>query len=161
MSAKLIVVVLCAAIGTATGYMIMRSYRRNFEYLDGLCEVVNELKRNIAYRRDGTCGVLRGMTFKCSLLGKNVGEYVEFATGKQEKPNISRGFLPADIHASACEFFAGLGGGDGGSQLDVLNMYADKFGAMRSAAETKSTKYGGVAVKLGFLVGLGIGILVL
>lgn len=161
MSVKIVIVALCAAIGTATGYLIMRSYKRNFEYLDGLTAAVNELKRNIAYRRDGTCGVLRGMTFKSALLCKNVAEYVEFAGGKREKPEISRGALPADIHAAACEFFAALAAGDGGAQTSTLDMYAEKFGAMRTVASEKCAKQGGVAVKLGFLVGLGIGILVL
>ena len=161
MSVKIFIVFLCAAIGVATGYAVMRSYRRNYEYLDGVCAIIGELKRNIAYRRDGAVSVLRAVDIKSRQLEKNVGEYIAFAGSKADKPEISRGLLPAEVHSRTSELFASIGRSDGQSQLDELDMFAERFSALRGVAENKYKKLGGVAVKLGFLIGLGVGILTL
>ena len=161
MSLKIFIVFLCAAIGVATGYAVMRSYKRNYEYLDGVCALIAELKRNIAYRRDGAVSVLRAMEIKSRQLEKNVGEYVAFAGGKADKPDISRGILSAEVYERTREFFASIGRSDGQSQINELDMFGERFIGLRDAAETKYKKLGGVAVKLGFLIGLGVGILAL
>lgn len=161
MSAKIIVIFICAAVGTAAGYIIMRSYKRNFVYLDGVCKLIGELKRNIAYRKDSAATVLSGMTTDSALLKKNIDEYVAFTAGKDEKPNISRGFLAADAYGRVCELFSSIGRSDGSSQIDQLDMFGETFGNFRSIAEQKCKKYGAIAVKLGFLFGLGVGVLTL
>ena len=58
MSVKLLIICICAAVGTLAGFLIMQSYRRSYRYLDGICSLINELKRNIAYRRDSVASIL-------------------------------------------------------------------------------------------------------
>ena len=57
MSVKILIVFICTAVGTAAGYFVMCIYKRNFDYLDGVCKLLNELKRNISYRRDAAASV--------------------------------------------------------------------------------------------------------
>lgn len=161
MSLKILIVFICAAIGTAAGFYVMKSYRRKYEYLSGICALVGELKRNIAYRRDGAASIVGGMTVDSAHLKKNIDEYVSYAVGKADKPTISRGFLSRDVYAKVCELFSSLGRTDGAAQIDELEMYEKTFDKLCSDAEQKSAKYGAVAVKLGFLFGLGVGILTL
>lgn len=161
MSTKILIIFICAAVGTAAGYLVMKSYRRNFAYLDGVCKLIGELKRNISYRRDVASSVLGALDIESAQLKKNVEEYIAFAGGKDEKPNISRGFLPLEVYTRVCDLFCSLGKSDGSSQLDELNMFGDAFKSMRDGAEQKCKKYGTIAVKLGFLLGLGVGVLTL
>ncbi len=161
MTGKILIVVLCAAVGTFVGFAVLCSYRRNLEYLDGVCGLISELKRNMAYRRDAAASVLASYDTKNAHLKKNIGEYMAFVGAKDGKLDISRGFLPPRTHSGVCELFASLGGADGGAQQRELEAFGASFEELRAKAAQKSAKYGALAVKLGFLFGLGVGILTL
>lgn len=161
MSTHILIVFICAAVGAFAGYTVMRTYKRNFVYLDGVCKIVDELKRNISYRRDSVATVLQNTKTDSSLLNKHIEKYIEFAHGKTDGPEIDKMFLPEETYRKSFEFFGTIGKADGNSQTDQLKMFGDAFGKMRGEAETKYLKFGAVAVKLGFLFGLGIGVLTL
>lgn len=161
MSVKILLMFVCTAIGTAVGYSVMRAYRRNLVYMDSMCAAINELKRNISYRRDAVSTVLSKCVLESEQLKKNIGEYISYVGAKDGKLEISRGFLSAAAYASVCEFFASLGKSDGSTQLNDLELFDSTFSAMRNAAAEKSSKYGALSVKLGFLFGLGVGVLIL
>lgn len=161
MSVKIVVVFLCAAIGTATGYAIMRTYKLKHEYLSELCSVIAELKHDVSYRCDGVVSVMRKSNIKNKLLCKNIGEYISFAEGKADGPHVSKGYLNDDAYKLSGDFFSSVGRSDGKSQMEELKMFGEKCTALCAVAEEKSKKIGVASVKLGFLIGLGIGILVL
>ena len=139
MSVKILIVFICTAVGTAAGYFV----------------------RNRSSRRDAAASVLGAAAIDSAQLKKNVAEYIAYTGGKADKPTLSRGFLSAGTYARVCELFYSLGKSDGNSQLDELEMFLKTFGDMRAAAETKCKKQGAVAVKLGFLLGLGVVVLTL
>lgn len=161
MTLKIAIVFICAAIGTATGYMVMRSCRLRYGYINELCGIIAELKHNVRYRRDGAVGIFRSLTVNNGHLSKNISEYIDYATGKTDKPNISKGYLENETFDAVCGFFGTFGRTDGKSQLDELKMYEDKFLSLDKKAEDKYNKVSAAAVKLGFLIGLGVGILTL
>lgn len=161
MSVKILIVFICAAVGTLAGYLVMLKYRRNSAYLEGVCAMIGELKRNISYRRDTVSSVLGALDIDSALLKKNVGEYIEYAKGNADKPTVSRGYLNKEVYARVCELFTSLGRSDSKTQINELGMFADAFDRLSVAARQKSDKLGAVAVKLGFLLGLGAGILTL
>lgn len=161
MSIKVLIVFLCAGIGTATGYMIMRSHKLRYMYINELCGIIAELKHNVRYRRDGAASIFRSLTVSNKQLGKNVNEYIDYASGNADKPSISKGYLENDIFDAVSGFFTAFGRTDGKSQLDELKMYEDKFLSLKAKAEEKYNKVSAAAVKLGFLIGLGVGILTL
>lgn len=161
MSVKILIIFACAAAGTATGYAVMLSYKKNYAYLDGVCALIDELVRNISYRCDSAAAVIKSVEVKSSQLNKNIGEYLEYAGGKLDAPDLSRGFLPQRTFDKVKELFCSLGKTDGNTQLSQLKVFADEFGRLKNDAETKYNKYGAVAVKLGFLFGAGVGVLAL
>ncbi len=161
MTAKILILFLCTAVGTATGFFVMKAYRRNLLYMDSVCAMISELKRNISYRRDSAAAILGNFEPKSAQLKKNIDEYLTYVESKDGSLEISRGFLSADSHRKVNEFFKSLGKSDGSSQIGELEMYSQTFGDLKNAAAEKSEKYGTLAVKLGFLFGVGVGILFL
>lgn len=161
MTAKLLIVFVCAAVGAATGYFVMSAYNRNRLYMESVCAMIAELKRNISYRRDSVAGILGGFETESPQLKKNIAEYSAYAAAKDGELVISRGFLSANDHAKVKELFGSLGVSDGRSQTEGLEAFAAEFDALKKAAIERSEKYGTLAVKLGFLFGLGVGVLFL
>ncbi len=158
---KILLIFVFTAIGTASGFTVMRAYRRDLAYLSGVCAMIDELKRNISYRKDGAADILRGYKSESDRLTVNIGEYLKYAAEKDGTLEISKGYLSAPVHKAVCGFFASLGRSDGDAQLKELDAYGSSFCKLRDAAKEKSEKYGALAVKLGFLFGLGVGVLFL
>ncbi len=160
MSVKILTVFICAAVGTATGYAVLLRYKKIDRYFEGVCGVISELKKNLAYRRDAAVKVLSSVSAD-GLLKKQIEEYGAFVQSKDSALEISRGFLPADAHAKVTALFGSLGCSDEKTQLGELDMNAETFGSLKRDAADKLKKLGPLAVKLGFLFGLGVGVLFL
>lgn len=161
MTGKFFILAICAAVGSVTGFIIMKAYKRKHGYLVGVCDMIGELKRNISFRKDSAVSILGSFSTDSAQLNKNIKEYIEFAGAKDGELNISRGFLTASDHAKVRELFRSLGTSDGATQVDRLDEFSNVFNGLRDAAAVKSDKYGALSVKLGFLLGLGVGVLFL
>ena len=161
MSIKILAVFVFTAIGTAVGYAVMRTYKRNLSYMRAVCELIADLKRNISYKRDGAVNILSGYTSSDDRLNGNIREYLAYATSKSGELSISKGFLPQDAYKQVVGLFSSLGASDDVGQLNELKLYEDAFSVLKNSAEEKSDKYGALSVKLGFLFGLAVGILFL
>lgn len=161
MSNKLLFVFACAAVGTFFGYTVLTSYRKNYLYLDGICGLIDELKRNLSYKKDAVIRVLVDMNVQSAQLMKNIDEYVRSIGNADGVYKLSRGFLPKATYDRVCELFSALGVSDESGQQSQLSAFSESFSALRSDADAKLKKQGGAAVKLGFLCGLGMGILLL
>lgn len=161
MTVKILAVCLCCAAGTAIGFYMMHSYKRGFVYYDSLVALLVELKQNISFRRDSVASVLGAYVCDSKPLKKNIDEYLAHISNKSGELAISRGFLTRDAHADVVKLFSRLGGFDGDTQSGDLDMFISRFTALRDKAKEKFDKYGALSVKLGFLIGLGIGILFL
>lgn len=161
MSTRLFILFLSVAVGTFCGYMVLLSYKRNYSYLGGVCDMLSALKQNLAYKKDTVPIVLSRLTVTNVQLKKNIDEYIAFAAGQTEGREVSRGFLPQSTFDGVTELFAAIGSSDESSQSARLDEFTARFDKLRADAENKYTKYGSVAVKLGFLFGLGVGVLVL
>lgn len=161
MSTKLFLICLCVAVGTFCGYLVLQSYKKNYSYMDGVCGLISSLKQNLIYKKDSVPLVLGSMPVSSSQLKKNIDEYIDFTAGKSDKRIVSRGFLSKSAFDEVSELFGALGSSDEGTQTAQLDGFAAKFENLRAEAERKYKKYGTVAVRLGFLLGLGLGVLVL
>ncbi len=161
MSVKLFLLFLCVAAGTFCGYMILLSYKKNYSYLDGVCGMISALKQNLSYKKDAVPVVLGCLKVSSAQLQKNINEYIGFVGGQSDKRVISRGFLPQSTYDGVTDLFEAIGGSDESSQNARLDALSLRFSKLRAEAERKYKGMGAVAVKLGFLIGLGVGVLVL
>ncbi|MCH5155555.1 MAG: hypothetical protein J1F69_03025 [Clostridiales bacterium] len=149
----------CAAGGTFCGYMILFSYKRNYLYLQDVCGMISALKQNLSYKKDSVPVVLSGLNVNSAQLKKNIQEYIDFTRGQSDKREVSRGFLPQATFDGVKDLFEAIGGSDEHSQNTRLEALSARFEKLRETAENKYKNMGAVAVKLGFLIGLGVGIL--
>lgn len=161
MITKILILVVCAALGTVVGFGILREYKRKQRYLEEVCAMIRELKRNMDYRRDCAASVLKRFMPESSLLKDNIAQYLGFVESKDGELKISRGYLSKPVHDGMCELFLALGCSDGASEKRGLNDFSAVFEERAAAAKAKTEKFGALAVKLGFLFGLCIGILAL
>ncbi len=161
MTTKLLLLFLFMGMGTFCGYAVMLSMRRRYTYLNGVCKIIGDIKRNVAYRKDSLSGMLAGVDCESAQLKKNVEEFIQYVDGKADKPQFSRGFLPKDIYDKAVDLFTSIGKSDGPTQIEQLTVFEKDFSKLCAESKKKYTDLGGVAVKLGFLLGLGVGILIL
>lgn len=161
MGIKVFSVFICVLIGTGGGYIIMRTYRLKASYLQGLCALIAELKRNVAFKRESMAKVMRVYSAQNPLLKRNLSEYVAFADGSGDKIGLSRGFLSPSLFKTVDGFFSSLGKSDGATQITELDFYGETFSALSVKAADNLQKYGALSVKLGFLFGLCVGILIL
>ena len=158
---SVVLVFLGAAVGTLCGYFIFLSYKRQYSYLDGVCAMINALKQNLSYKKDSVPVVLGALNVDNAQLKKNIQEYIDFASGQSATKDLSRGFLPQDTFDGVTELFDSIGGSDEGTQRARLDAFLTRFEKLRETAEQKFRGQGAVAVKLGFLIGLGVGVLAL
>ncbi len=161
MTNKLFIIALCAAVGAGAGFVMMKAYKRRLAYLSGVCDMISELKRNISYRKDSAARVLGAFSTSSAQLKKNIDEYIAYSESKSGTLAVSRGFLSGGDHAKVTELFGALGNSDGPSQMARLDAFSGVFGELKERAALKSEKYGALSVKLGFLFGLGVGVLFL
>lgn len=149
-------VFVCTAVGCACGLIIMRGLREKHVYLSDMCAFIAELKRNMAYRRDGAASVCARFVTSSKQLKKQLGEYIEYADGKSGELDLSRGTLSDEVYSEVCALFKAVG-----EARVELTAFGERFDAMSAAAQNKYKTYGAMSVKLGFLLGLGVGILML
>lgn len=159
MTFKLLIVFACAAGGLFCGYTVLLTYKKSFAYLSDVCMMISELRHNLSYRNDPVPDVLRRLSYGSPQLKRNIAEYVDYIDGKTDTFDLGKGYLSKATYAEVAELFGALGMSDGKTQSDMLSAYSSKFEERRAEAEKKYNKYGAVAVKLGFLLGLGVGIL--
>ena len=129
--------------------------------MDGVCAVISALKQNLSYKKDPVPVVLGGLNISNLQLKKNIQEYISFASGQSLGKEVSRGFLPQETFDSVNELFDSIGASDESTQGARLDALLSKFEKLREAAENKYKGFGGMAVKLGFLIGLAVGVLAL
>lgn len=158
---KLLMLIVCTALGTTIGILIMRSFKRSSLYMDSVCAMISELKRNVAYKRDSVIKVLTLFNTESNQLKKNIDEYANYVSSKNSKLQLSRGYLTVDEHKKVCGLFESLGVSDSHTQEEMLNNFSEVFGRYKVLTREKEEKFGMLAVKLGFLFGLGVGILFL
>lgn len=130
-------------------------------YYDSLLAFVRTMQSQVSFRRDSLLCVVQKSCESCDgLMRTQLNEFAAYLSGG-DAPKLSRGSLKADEYDKVCEFFMGLGGSDGDTQLMELSGYRGEFDAMLTRQKERHGKYGGLYIKLGFLAGLAAGIMII
>ena len=135
-------------------------------YFAGLVELIDELKRNLMFRKDKLVVFLDGITPESKLLVRHIDKFKLYVTGQAEgggdgKSGFDKGFLKDSELAAVQKFFFGLGAGDSATELEALQSHKDYFSGIYAKHKANNDRLGSAYTKLGFLAGLAAGILLI
>ncbi len=127
-------------------------------YFEGLIMLVNDFACDIRFRQTNLSDILSSQSNPA--IKNNLEELAAFVNGKTEKLFITRGDLTRREYESVKAFFSDLGTYDLNTQIIVLENHKQKFNEFYETARKKEKEQASMAVKLGFMFGLAIGIMV-
>ena len=160
MTTKLLMVALSMVAGTMGGLILSKRLSRRAEYFDALLNLNNLIISEVKFRKSTTKAILSEFVKTSnSPLNSTLNEYI--LCGDISKLTISKGVLTKAEAAEIKKFLLSLGTADSVTQIFELENYKVKFIQMKEAAFEKRKKYGGMYVKLGFLLGIAIGIIII
>ena len=160
MITKLLLVCVASAAGAMTGLFFSKRLKARANYYKALVAFLNHIIAEVKFRRNPIKTVIREfMAFGETPLSKNLSEYLAEADPKNLK--LSRGSLKQAELAEVKKLLSGLGASDADTQNFELEAEKAKFTPISETAAQHSAKYAASYVKVGFLLGLALGILIL
>jgi len=159
MTTRLFIVFLCCVAGVMCGLALSNKTRHREKYFAQLLMFMDRLFSDIGFLQNTIEQIVIGFECKSTHLAKNLNEYAGFINGNELK--LTQGVLTKRELELVKDFFIRLGTLDLSSQLDELSAKKAMFTQIFEAAKQRNKSYGKAYIKLGFLLGLGLGILFL
>ena len=160
---KILLSISIVMFSTFCGYIFTKKYRRKKKFFTQMCECNERYLNEISYLRRPLDEFFSRQRFKeeFAMLSE------EFFARLQEDKTIvgvfeectTYDFLSKEEKETVEEYFEMLGKGDSISQKTYFSSIREKINILRKTAEENCKKYGDLYIKLGFLCGLFIVIL--
>lgn len=152
-------ILLSIAAGTAIGAAFSRRGFRREKYFREAIGFVERLSSDIAFTREPLRSVVGGYADGCAEMRKNLEEYASYLDGGAEE--FSAGVLKNGEAQTVKKILYGLGKVDFETQLNELERGKAELERIYSEICVKNKGFGRAYIKLGFLGGALIGILML
>lgn len=156
---SVLIVALSALCGLMLGLSLTKRQREREAYYRDFSGLCAHIISNISYRADKITDVVGAIDTQSSALQKNVDEFKAYVRGGEL--SLSQGVLTKAELAAVKEFFVRLGRYDGETQLADLRQRQNELMLRYKEIKEKNDKQGNMYVKLGFLAGLLLGILLI
>ncbi|MCL2555796.1 MAG: stage III sporulation protein AB [Firmicutes bacterium] len=141
------------------GLFLSNKTKNREKYFADLLNLVDRLISDISYLQDPAIKIISSFETKSIHFKKNIDEYLEFTNGG--KFNFSNTILNKREAGIINDFFNRLGTLDYETQINELNSKKMLFIQMYDGANKKNKNFGKAFIKLGFLGGLLVGIMIL
>lgn len=149
-----------AVLGAVVGNQICKKYTSRRLYFQDLLSLINLLISDFSFRQSKLKSVILDFEKSASEQMKvHCNEFIKCISG--DELSLSKLRLTSEEHLTVEKFFTALGTLDLDTQLGQLNAYKDKFNEYYLSCKASEERYGKPSVKLGLLLGLGCGILIL
>lgn len=155
MELKITIVFLFSVIGACGGVAACKFMRTKRDYFVELVRLTDRLTFGIKCKNDSVREIMRD-SCASPQLQRQINAYLE--TYNSEIPRLG---LKKEIYSEVCAFFGALGLSDSVAQTQMIDGYSERFKLYRDDSEAKYAKYGALCVKLGFAIGLALGIIVI
>lgn len=159
MTIKLFLLFSLTALGTVTGLFFSKKLTRRRRYFEELILLINNLISDFRFKQSSVCDLLS--SFEAAEVKPTVNEFIRYVRGEDKELKISKLDLSEREYVFVKEMFSVLGTYDLETQVFVLDNYRLKAEEFYAAAKDKEARYGKTIVKLGFLLGLAAGIVLL
>ena len=161
------VFIVCAIIAcSALGHFLSQRYKKRKNFWNSLIMLSDKLVVDISFSRAKLAGVVQSFdkTYAKNLFGIREN-YLAFLASKDElsKEKLFAKNTPANGEEKdfIFLFFKCLGRLDASEQTKEIENFKTRFLEMKSKADAEHKKYGSLYLKLGFIAGLFIAVLLL
>ena len=147
------------------GYFFAKKYRIRKQFFIQLYEFNEFYLNEISYFRRPLPEIIKRKTYKGAFLELLNGFFDLLNENTTKKSAIyekvaAYDFLTEDEKGAIGDYFSMLGAGDSASQKEYFNSVKSALGEYKNKSVADGEKYGGLFIKLGFLLGLTILILI-
>ena len=162
---KLLLGVLIVCFTSYCGYFLSKKYRTRKLFFIQLYEFNEYYLNEISYFRRPLPEILNRRTYKgafAELLKRFFGLLKENSTKKTAIYDLlsAYDFLTEDEKSTVGDYFSMLGSGDSNSQKEYFGSVKSTLADLKNKSVADSEKYGSLFIKLGFLFGLTVLILI-
>jgi len=148
------------SLGAVVGLYFSKRLQRRAAYFDALMDLINLFLSEMKFKKTTTKQVLTEFRDRAKTpLNTNLTEYIDCTDFSNLK--LSKGGLTISERAEVNKFLLSLGTSDSHTQIFELENFKEKFSQMQNIAQEKRKKYAPMCIKLGFLAGLAIGIIII
>ena len=163
---KVVLGVVIVCITTFSGKLLAGKYRRRKDFFVQMSEFNNRFLTEVSYYKRPLLEFFESFTYHGEFQ-ELLEEVISAKKGSIVTKGWSKGidfspfsFLTADEKALISDYFLTIGKGDSGSQKTYFSGMNETLNSLRKRCEEEGKKYGELYLKLGFLLGLAILVLI-
>lgn len=157
LSTKLLLVALSSAAGLFFGAFFSNSLKRKRDFFCELLAFIDSVFNDVSFKQDGVRTVAESFASTCKSKMKSVLE--QYVLSPDAEPSLS--FLSTEEVRVVSDFFSGLGKADIYTEKTELMNTRSKIEELCSFYGRKCDSNCAMFLKLGLLIGLAFGILIL
>ncbi len=157
MSKYVVFILLFGIFGATVGRLTSKRFEKRSYYFDDLDAFCTAFKNNLTFEKSDLKQIFQRFPYKSEEFYADCVDFCEtFCYG-----GIKKSFFCKDDETVVSEFFSSLGRYDYDTQLSLLGSMGSKIKSKATACRDALQKNGALFVKLGFLFGLCMGVLLI
>ena len=154
----LLVTIFCASGGVIGCFLRKKGLEKETYFLD-LKAFATTLICEIRFSHETIAKILNDFESKSQLFSLHKKQYLRILEG--EKISLEKSWLTTAQYATVENFFFNLGKYDSATQIFQIEAQMDKLSAITQTISEQNKKQGTMKIKIGCLLGMGVGILIL
>ena len=157
---KLIMVCVSGTIGILVGKIFYKRYQNSYLYYNDLCVFIDSISQNLSFKQENLLTFIGSYSASSEIFSTQIENFSNYISSK----GVFTVSITCISHAEKMQiekFFRKLGTVDIFTQRDQLSAAKSEFEQRRSSAKNNLDKKGSMSIKLGGLIGLAVGILLI
>lgn len=143
-----------------TGYKLSEKYKLRRAFFAQFLAFNRKMRDEVSFTKNTLPNILKSGGYS-GQFGKFIADFSVFLAGGKESEYKYLWFLTDEERGFLLDYFKSLGKTDAKSQLDFLKLCEEKLNAVATKAESEEKKYRTLYLKMGFLTGLLILVLIM
>jgi len=157
---RLLIAAASSCAGAFVGLFFSKRVKRRASYYEALLDFIGHVNSEIKFRKNSVKKICEDfLASNQTPFNKNLSEFA--STPIPYNMVLSRGVLKKTELEEVRQFLLSLGTLDSETQSLDLELQREKFSAIADKNAKKRTQFSSMYVKLGFLAGLALGIIIL
>jgi len=157
---RLLIVASLSCSGAMVGLFFSKRLKQRAAYYGALVDFITHLQAQVRFRKDPIKSIAAGfVALSETPFNKNL---LEYTAGVDPKAlTLSRGVLKPHELLKVQAFLSSLGTLDSDTQLFELEAHKARFSSLATLASSKKKANSSMYIKLGFMAGLALGVIIM